>query len=119
LKVLDGNEQCESKKRNQHLPLHRVQTSELYDDEEQEDDDGEAGAEEVLPSRSEAHGSPGDEVRRGNKSSKPCFCTLLRHLQANSSTGRAAVSKTAGWGFEPLLACQPSPTQLRTTRVES
>ena len=28
--------------------------------------------------------------------------------RASSSIGRAAVSKTAGWGFESLLACQPS-----------
>ncbi len=29
------------------------------------------------------------------------------HFQkASSSNGRAAVSKTAGWGFESLLACQ-------------
>ena len=27
-------------------------------------------------------------------------------LQASSSIGRAAVSKTAGWGFDSLLACQ-------------
>ena len=26
-------------------------------------------------------------------------------MQASSSTGRAAVSKTAGWGFDSLLAC--------------
>ena len=26
--------------------------------------------------------------------------------KASSSTGRAAVSKTAGWGFDSLLACQ-------------
>jgi hypothetical protein len=26
-------------------------------------------------------------------------------LQASSSIGRAAVSKTAGWGFDSLLAC--------------
>jgi hypothetical protein len=33
-----------------HQPsVHRVQTSELHDDEEQEDHDREAGAEEVLP----------------------------------------------------------------------
>ena len=31
-------------------------------------------------------------------------------LKASSSTGRAAVSKTAGWGFDSLLACQLSPT---------
>jgi hypothetical protein len=27
-------------------------------------------------------------------------------LKASSSIGRAAVSKTAGWGFDSLLACQ-------------
>ena len=26
-------------------------------------------------------------------------------LKASSSIGRAAVSKTAGWGFDSLLAC--------------
>jgi hypothetical protein len=30
----------------------------------------------------------------------------LRKKQVSSSIGRAAVSKTAGWGFEALLACQ-------------
>lgn len=28
-------------------------------------------------------------------------------LKASSSIGRAAVSKTAGWGFDSLLACHP------------
>ena len=27
-------------------------------------------------------------------------------LQASSSIGRASVSKTEGWGFDTLLACQ-------------
>ena len=27
-------------------------------------------------------------------------------MQASSSIGRASVSKTEGWGFESLLACQ-------------
>src|SRR5438067_6399471 len=101
--------------------MYRVQTSELHDDEEQEDHDGEAGTEEVLPSRSEAHSPPGVEIRRStypeaaearrriwNKPLRACFCRLLRLMQANSSIGRAAVSKTAGWGFKSLLACQTS-----------
>ena len=29
-------------------------------------------------------------------------------LKASSSIGRAAVSKTAGWGFDSLLACHSS-----------
>src|SRR5687768_15349391 len=45
-------------------------------------------------------------VFEGNITHKLRFLSLLRpFLQANSSIGRAAVSKTAGWGFEPLLAC--------------
>src|SRR3569623_854617 len=30
---------------------------------------------------------------------------LLKNTHASSSIGRAAVSKTAGWGFDSLLAC--------------
>ena len=33
-------------------------------------------------------------------------------LQASSSIGRAAVTKTAGWGFDSLLACQISKVNL-------
>ncbi len=40
-------------------------------------------------------------------------CKLTRAVKrcntyASSSIGRAAVSKTAGWGFDSLLACQHS-----------
>ena len=28
--------------------------------------------------------------------------------KASSSIGRAPVSKTGGWGFDPLLACHPA-----------
>jgi preprotein translocase subunit SecE len=31
-------------------------------------------------------------------------------MEASSSIGRAPVSKTGGWGFDSLLACQPSLT---------
>lgn len=30
----------------------------------------------------------------------------LKEIQASSSIGRASVSKTEGWGFDALLACQ-------------
>ena len=33
-------------------------------------------------------------------------------MQASSSIGRAPVSKTGGWGFDSLLACQMRPAQL-------
>src|SRR5699024_3693120 len=32
---------------------------------------------------------------------------LRSNIYASSSIGRAAVSKTAGWGFDSLLACHP------------
>ena len=38
-----------------------------------------------------------------------CGCSFFYHrlsLEANSSIGRVSVSKTEGWGFETLLACQ-------------
>ena len=35
------------------------------------------------------------------------------HMKASSSNGRAAVSKTACWGFESLLACQLLPEEGR------
>jgi hypothetical protein len=31
---------------------------------------------------------------------------VVKQKKASSSIGRAAVSKTAGWGFDSLLACQ-------------
>ena len=43
-------------------------------------------------------------------------------LQASSSIGRAAVSKTAGWGFDSLLACQLLPDNadfLMNAKVET
>ena len=36
-------------------------------------------------------------------------CELMK---ANSSIGRAPVSKTGGWGFESLLACHQRSRQL-------
>jgi hypothetical protein len=39
------------------------------------------------------------------------------HRYASSSIGRAAVSKTAGWGFESLLACHYG-SAIRAIQVE-
>ena len=44
--------------------------------------------------------SRGDPVGQ-NRISLP-----VSNFKASSSIGRAAVSKTAGWGFDSLLACQ-------------
>ena len=38
--------------------------------------------------------------------SLPAIGICVFRMQASSSIGRAAVSKTAGWGFDSLLACQ-------------
>ena len=38
--------------------------------------------------------------------------------QASSSIGRAAVSKTAGWGFETLLACHSWKQRMLAERIK-
>jgi hypothetical protein len=46
-----------------HQPgVHRVQTAQLQHDEEQEEDDGTAGVQQVLPFLPEAYGAQGNEV---------------------------------------------------------
>jgi hypothetical protein len=42
--------------------MYRVQTPQLQYDEEQEEDDGSAGNEQVLPFLPEAHGTQGEQV---------------------------------------------------------
>ena len=44
------------------VPVQRVQEPELQQDEEQEDHDGAAGDEKVLPVLPQASTAPGDEV---------------------------------------------------------
>ena len=41
-----------------------------------------------------------------NTGVKPSASMSILTLKANSSIGRAAVSKTEGWGFKSLLACR-------------
>ena len=79
--------------------MHEVQEPQLHVDEEQENHDGAAGAQEVLQSLPRSYSAQGNTLseRRGFMGTG---C-----LQASSSNGRAAVSKTACWGFESLLAC--------------
>ncbi len=36
--------------------------------------------------------------------------------KASSSIGRAPVSKTGGWGFDPLLAWRPCAVAIRSRR---
>jgi hypothetical protein len=48
--------------RNHHAAVHRVQAAELLVDEEPEEDDRQDREEEVLPVRSEAHGSSRGEI---------------------------------------------------------
>ena len=41
----------------------------------------------------------------------------VSNVKASSSIGRAAVSKTAGWGFDSLLACQRGSAGRRWSSV--
>jgi preprotein translocase subunit SecE len=49
-----------------------------------------------------------DEIAEGN---------FVQIVKASSSIGRAAVSKTAGWGFDSLLACHDQESM--TTSVDT
>src|SRR5512134_99118 len=51
--------------RHHHAGVFRVQDAELHHDEEQEDHDGQAGAEEILPGMQEAYGAQGNQVAGG------------------------------------------------------
>ena len=53
----------------------------------------------------QAHGPQGNEVGSGSELFRPV-----------ALTGRAADSKSAGWGFESLLACQSCEQLPRTMR---
>jgi hypothetical protein len=79
--------------------MHEVQKPQLYVDEEQEDYDGAAGVQEILQPLPCAYAAQRDSMIEGSGG-------MELFVQASSSNGRAAVSKTACWGFESLLACQ-------------
>ncbi len=79
--------------------LRGMQASELPDNEEQAEHPGPHRVPEVLPMVRAPHAAQGNPVaatRRSGVSSK-----------GRSSTGRAPVSKTGGWGFESLRPCSP------------
>ena len=54
-----------------------------------------------------------------------CLLDIVKRKKASSSIGRAAVSKTAGWGFDSLLAChcrqqhRPKDIKTMTTHPET
>src|SRR6267143_4377096 len=85
-----------------HARVQRVQGAELHHHEEQADHDRQAGQAEVLPAVPQAHRPQGDEVELATRAG----ANAEARVEASSSNGRAAVSKTACWGFESLLACQ-------------
>ncbi len=130
--------------RQHHSSVSGVQAAELRHYQEQEEDHGAAGAQQVLQLLPQAHRAQGNEVMsrepvrvdswRGaggglmSKTRGPSAASRgssdprtlrggaarspwrpLHRAQASSSTGGAPVSKTGGWGFESLLACQTSP----------
>jgi hypothetical protein len=69
--------------------LRGVQAPELPHPQEPAQHSGSHPAAEVLPVVPAPHGAPGDSLG----------------VEGSSSVGRAAVSKTAGRGFESLLPC--------------
>ena len=75
--------------------LHHLPAAELLDDEEQAHASGPHGAEEVLQVVPEARAAQGVEVTGDGQ--------LWRRV---ALTARALDSKSRGWGFESLHACQ-------------
>jgi hypothetical protein len=61
--------------------MRGLQEPQLYIDEEQEEESGPPGAEEVLPCVPAPHGPQGSEVGRRQKAKKP-FATAYGLLQA-------------------------------------
>ncbi len=101
--------------------VHRLQAAQLQHDQEQAEDDRQVGVQEILPVVSHAHGASGVEIDtramqsvvKSSAAPRPGRPPGARGAlaQASSSIGRAAVSKTTGWGFDSLLACQPKTNQ--------
>ena len=58
-------------------------------------------------------------MKAGGASRRCLFRERSNFRYASSSIGRAAVSKTAGWGFESLLACQLRQVELDAQRTSS
>ena len=121
--------------RNHYVGVWGVQAPELLHHQEQAKYHRSAGTFEVLPLVPQAHDPPGNEVirwsaglrtpsERGMSGRRPWSLSGrgLRRFQgpwiqsvgqqACSSNGRAADSKSAGWGFESLQACHAGPTAI-------
>ena len=82
--------------RNYYFGMHAVQKQELHFNEKQENYHRAPGIKEVLQPLPRPYGASGDAVRLFGRN-------IIRPV---ARIGRAAVSKTACWGFESLLACQ-------------
>ena len=91
-----------------------VQIAELLHHQEQADHHGQAAVHQVLPAVPQAHGFT---KKRSSATVRPLVAGSGPgrsgdvESKASSSNGRAAVSKTACWGFESLLACHLRWTQ--------
>ena len=83
--------------------MYRLQRAKLFNKQEQEEDDGTSGDEEVLSPVPASHRAQGDEIALNLVQSSD---GLLAECRPVAPTGRAPVSKTGCWGFESLLACQ-------------
>ena len=83
--------------------MYRLQRAKLLNKQEQKEDDGTSGDEEVLSPVPAPHCAQGDEIALNLLQSSD---GLLAEYRPVAPTGRAPVSKTGCWGFESLLACQ-------------
>src|SRR5690606_24174064 len=85
---------------------------------------GTAGSIPVAPGSNPARGLRFPSPRRRPEQGKAAqgaiaiFGSGIIQRYASSAIGRAAVSKTAGWGFESLLACHLRVASRVNSRVE-
>ncbi len=101
--------------RHYYAGMFKLQTTQLFDNEEQEEADGSGGVQEVLSLVQQTHTAQGNQVKGSPFFGSHVSSSIGRVAVSppasggryvSSSIGRAAVSKTAGWGFESLLTCE-------------
>ena len=134
---------------NRHAGMYGLQAAHVFDDEEPGNPSRPDGVAQVLPFLPHSHTasgdaltSPGTPVGRTDREYPPVAryrgmwtrpggpgtgaltapepSGAVRGAKASSSIGRAPVSKTGGWGFDPLLAWHPRvPARRRHPRFSA
>jgi hypothetical protein len=112
----ERNLECRgSCERHHHPGMHRLQTAELLHHEEQKEADRSRRIQEILPLVRQAYYAQGNALTRYavvGHGALPSGHTSVAQL------ARAAVSKTAGWGFKSLLTCQEPIDNCQQTIVD-